>query len=49
MGQKISKYYYSFHPVSAKLYEDIGYHGGTQAITFIAMGQVLTFCGTLKF
>ncbi len=34
---EISKRYssYSFHPVSAKLYEDIGYHGGIQAIAFL--------------
>ncbi len=34
---EISKLYpsYSFHPMSAKLYEDIGYHGGIQAITFL--------------
>ncbi len=25
---------YSFHPVSAKLYEDIAYHGGKSAATF---------------
>ncbi len=25
----------SLHPISAKLYEDIGYHGGTQAVTFL--------------
>ncbi len=24
---------YSFHPISVKHYEDIGYHGGTQAVT----------------
>ncbi len=37
-GLEISKRFssYSFHLMSAKLYEDIGYHGGIQAITFIA-------------
>ena len=37
MGLKISKRYfsYSFHPMSVKLYEDIGYHGGIQAVTFL--------------
>ncbi len=37
MGLEISKRYssYSFHLVSAKLYDDIGYHGGIQAITFL--------------
>ncbi len=24
---------YTFHPISAKLYDDIGYHGRIQAIT----------------
>ncbi len=34
---------YSFQQISAKLYEDIGYHadhGRTQAITFLAICQV---------
>ncbi len=36
MGLEISKRYsYIFHPLSAKLYADIGYHGGIQAITFL--------------
>ncbi len=37
MGLGISKRYclYSFHPMSENLYEDIGYHGGIQAITFL--------------
>ncbi len=37
MGLEISKCYspYSFDPMSAKLYDDIGYHGGIQAITFL--------------
>ncbi len=37
MGLEISKRYfsYSFHPMSAKLYEDIGDHGGIQAVTFL--------------
>ncbi len=24
-----------FHPISAKLYEDIGYHGGIKAVGFL--------------
>ncbi len=33
MGPKISKcYFYSFHPMSAKFYEDVAYHPGIQAI-----------------
>ncbi len=37
MQLKISKRYssYSFHPMSAKRFEDIGYHGEIQAITFL--------------
>ncbi len=32
MALEISKrYFYSFHPMSAKLYEDIGYQWGIQA------------------
>ncbi len=36
MGLEMSKRYfsYTFHPISAKLYESIGYHGGIQASTF---------------
>ncbi len=36
MGLEILNGYcpYSFHPISAKLYEAIGYHGGIQAVTF---------------
>ena len=43
MRLEISKSYsYSFHLISSKLYGDIGYHGGIQAITFLDnMGQVL--------
>ena len=46
MGLEMSKRYsYSFHPMSAKLYEDIGYHGGIQAMWntgyFLAIIQVL--------
>ncbi len=43
MGPDISKRYssYSFHPMSAKLYEDIGCHSGIQAITFL--GSRLSF------
>ena len=36
MGLQISKRYsYRFHPMSVKRYEDIGYHGGIKAITFL--------------
>ncbi len=36
MGLEISKRYsYSFHAMSIKLSEDTGYHGWTQAITFL--------------
>ena len=37
MGLEISKRYssYSFHSISAKPYEDIGYHSGIQAVTFL--------------
>ncbi len=37
MGLEISKRYscYSFHPMLLKLYEDIGYHGRIQAVTFL--------------
>ncbi len=42
MGLVISKRYSSsFHPMSAKLYEDIGYHGGIQAVTFLGNRQSL--------
>ncbi len=35
MRLEISKRYsYSFHSMSAKFYEDIGYHGGIQVVTF---------------
>ncbi len=36
MGLEISRRYssYNFHLISAKPYEDIGKHGGIQAITF---------------
>ncbi len=39
---EISKRYspYGFHPISAKFYEDICYHGGIQAILFLAIVQV---------
>ncbi len=37
MGQYFQKCYsYNFHPMSAKLYEDIGYDGGIRAVTFLA-------------
>ncbi len=37
IGLEISKCYssYSFHPMSVKCHEDIGYHGRIQAITFL--------------
>ncbi len=36
MWLAISKRYsYSFHPMSIKLHEDIEYHGGIQAVTFL--------------
>ncbi len=37
MGLGISKRYssYSFHPMSLKPYEDIGYHGRIQPVTFL--------------
>ena len=37
MRLEISKSYfsYSFYPISAKLYEDIGYHGGILTLTFL--------------
>ncbi len=41
-GARSSKSYssYTFHPISAKLYEGIGYYGVIQAITFLAIGQL---------
>ena len=50
MGLEISKSYssYSFHPMPAKLYEDIGYHGGIQAITVLgnppSQKHIATLC-----
>ncbi len=43
MGLEISKRFsfHSFHPMSVKLYEDIGYYGGIQAIT--SLGSRLIF------
>ncbi len=37
MGLEISKSYssHSFHLMSAKLYEDLGYHARIQAVTFL--------------
>ncbi len=37
MGLEISKHYssYSFHSMSVKFYEVIGYHGGIQAVTIL--------------
>ncbi len=53
LGLEISKRYssYSFHPISAKIYEDIGYHGGIQAVTFRGNRPSFNnhFCGILKF
>ena len=45
MGLEMSKRYfsYSFHLMSAKLYEDIGYHGGIEAITFLGNWPSLKF------
>ena len=34
-------YFYGFHPISAKLYDDLDYHGAIQAITFL--GNRLSF------
>ncbi len=39
---KFQKASYSFHPISAKLYADIGNHGTTQALFFLVIGQFLT-------
>ena len=49
MGLEISKRYYSysFHPMSAKLYEDVDYHGGIQAITFLGNRPSFTNFGAL--
>ncbi len=41
MGLEISKHYYNFHLMSAKVHEHIGYHGGIQLLLFLAIGQVL--------
>ncbi len=50
MGLEISKRYsYSFHSMAAKRHEDIGYHGEYRLLLFLAIGQLLNFCGTLKF
>ncbi len=38
IGLEISKRY-QFHAISVKVYEDIGYHGGIQAVT----GKFLTY------
>ena len=37
MGLEISKRFssYSFHLITAKLYENISYHGGMQTVTFL--------------
>ncbi len=36
MGLEISKCYsHSFHPISAKPYDGIGYHSGIQTVTFV--------------
>ncbi len=36
-GLEISKYFspYGFHLISAKLHENIGYHGGMHAVTLL--------------
>ena len=39
----------SFHPISAQRYEDIDYHGGIQALTFLGNRPSLKTNGTLKF
>ncbi len=43
-GLQISKRYpsYSFHLISAKLYEDIGYHGVIQAANFLDTQSTFT-------
>ena len=38
---------YSFHPISAKLYEDFDYHGRIQAITYLGNWQSLKKLMTL--
>ena len=60
MGLDIPKHNsYIFHPMSAKLHEDIGYHGGIQAITFLgnrprfknltcSQWKILKMCNILK-
>ncbi len=50
MGLGISKRYssYSFHPISAKLYEDIGHHRGVQTVTFLANQPSFTNCVALE-
>ena len=42
-GAKISKRYpsYCFHPISPKLYEDIGYRGKYRLLPFLTISQVL--------
>ncbi len=52
VGLEISKLYssYSFHPISAKLYEYryIGYHGGIRAITHVlVLGAIVHICRVL--
>ncbi len=52
MGLEIWKRYsYSFHPMSAKLYKDIGgIHGGIHTLTFLDNGPIKKkCCRTLKF
>ena len=50
MGLKISKRYaYALHPMSAKLYEDITYHG-VKVITFLAnRASFFNFVGHCEF
>ncbi len=45
MGLENSKHYssYSFHPLSVKRYEDIGYYGGIQAIGFLGNRPILLY------
>ncbi len=50
MGLGIAKRYSNgFDPISVKLYENIGYHGGTQAVTFLGNRPSLKKCDILKF
>ncbi len=52
MGLENSKLQsYGFHPISAKVYEGLSYHGGIQAIKLISWHSVTCYkkCGTLKF